>query len=76
MNRSTPSSRAKRKPVLQLCLYADLLADMQGLPPEYVHVMAPWSEFKPQQFRFADYAAYFPEGKTCARCRRGRLGQR
>jgi len=49
--------------VLQLCLYADLLADMQGLPPEYMHVVAPWSEFQPQQFRFADYAAYFRKAK-------------
>lgn len=49
--------------VLQLCLYADLLTNMQGLPPEYMHVVAPWSEFKPQQFRFADYAAYFRKAK-------------
>jgi predicted RecB family nuclease len=49
--------------VLQLCLYADLLAEMQGLPPEYMYVVAPWSEFQPQQFRFADYAAYFRKVK-------------
>jgi len=49
--------------VLQLCLYADMLADMQGLPPEYMHVVAPWSEFQPQQYRFADYAAYFRRAK-------------
>jgi uncharacterized protein len=45
--------------ILQLCLYADLLAAMQGLPPEYLYVVAPWSDFEPQQYRFADYAAYF-----------------
>ena len=49
--------------ILQLCVYADLLSDMQGLPPEYVYVVAPWSEFQPQQFRFADYAAYFRKAK-------------
>jgi predicted RecB family nuclease len=49
--------------VLQLCLYADLLAGMQGLPPEYMYVVAPWSEFRPQQYRFADYAAYFRKVK-------------
>ena len=49
--------------VLQLCLYADLLAEMQGLAPEYMYVVAPWSEFQPQQFRFADYAAYFRKAK-------------
>jgi len=45
--------------ILQLCLYADLLAAMQGLAPEYMYVVAPWSDFEPQQYRFADYAAYF-----------------
>lgn len=49
--------------VLQLCLYADLLAAMQGLPPEYMYVVAPWSEFQSQQYRFADYAAYFRKVK-------------
>lgn len=49
--------------VLQLSLYADLLATMQALPPEYMYVVAPWSEFQPQQYRFADYAAYFRKVK-------------
>ncbi len=44
--------------VLQLCLYSDLLTEAQGMAPEYMYVVAPWSEFKPQQYRFADYAAY------------------
>lgn len=51
--------------VLQLCLYADLLSEAQRLPPEYMYVVAPWSEFRPQQYRFADYAAYFRKVK-CA----------
>jgi uncharacterized protein len=50
--------------ILQLCLYADLLAAMQGLPPESMYVVAPWSEFQPQQYRFADYAAYFRKVKV------------
>jgi uncharacterized protein len=45
--------------ILQLCLYSDLMAEAQGLPPEYIYVVAPWSDFQPQQYRFADYAAYF-----------------
>ena len=45
--------------ILQLCLYSDLLTEAQGIAPEYMYVVAPWSEFKPQQFRFADYSAYF-----------------
>ena len=45
--------------ILQLCLYSDLLATAQDLAPEYMYVVAPWSEFEPKQYRFADYAAYF-----------------
>ena len=50
--------------ILQLCLYADLLEQMQGAAPEYVYVIAPWSNFEPQQFRYADYAAYFRRAKA------------
>lgn len=49
--------------VLQLCLYSDLLAHAQGTPPDYMHVVAPWSDFVPQRFRFADCAAYFRKVK-------------
>jgi predicted RecB family nuclease len=49
--------------VLQLCLYSDLLAQTQGLAPEYMYVVAPWSDFQPRGYRFADYAAYFRKVK-------------
>lgn len=49
--------------ILQLCVYADLLAESQGLAPEYMYVVAPWSEFEPQRYRFAEYAAYFRKVK-------------
>ena len=52
--------------VLQLCLYADLLEKAQGVVPEYIYVVAPWSNFEPQQFKFADYAAYFRRAKITA----------
>ncbi|MGX5802622.1 TM0106 family RecB-like putative nuclease [Bradyrhizobium sp. Arg314] len=45
--------------VLQLCLYSDLLAEVQGLKPEFAYVVAPLTEFRPEQFRLSDYAAYF-----------------
>jgi uncharacterized protein len=45
--------------VLQLCLYSDLIEEVQGLAPEHMSVVVPWSDFEPQQYRFADYAAYF-----------------
>ena len=49
--------------ILQLCLYADLLTKAQRQSPEYMYVVAPWSDFEPQQYRFADYAAYFRKVK-------------
>ena len=45
--------------VLQLCLYADLLASVQGLRPEFGYVVAPWSNYEPLRYRMDDYAAYF-----------------
>ncbi|HEX5313987.1 MAG TPA: TM0106 family RecB-like putative nuclease, partial [Gammaproteobacteria bacterium] len=50
--------------VLQLCLYADLLTAMQGLAPAHLYVIVPWSEFEPQHYRFADFAAYFRKVKN------------
>lgn len=49
--------------VLQLSLYSDLLSGLQGIAPEWMYVVAPWSDFEPQQYRFADYAAYFRQVK-------------
>jgi predicted RecB family nuclease len=45
--------------VLQLCLYADLLREVQGVAPDQMYVVAPWSNFEPQVFRFADYGAFY-----------------
>ena len=45
--------------VLQLCLYADLVAKVQGIVPEFMYVVAPWSDFEPQVFRSSDYLAYY-----------------
>jgi predicted RecB family nuclease len=49
--------------ILQLCLYSDLLRIAQGVSPELMYVVPPWTEFQPQQYRFADYAAYFRKAK-------------
>lgn len=45
--------------VLQLCLYAALLEIVQGLRPAHCYVVAPWSDYQPQRFRIADFAAYY-----------------
>lgn len=49
--------------ILQLCLYSELLQDAQRVAPEEMHVVAPWTDFEPQIFRFADYAAFFRKAK-------------
>ena len=49
----------KGNTVLQLCLYSDLLAEAQKRPAEFAYVVAPGSDFEPQAFRLADYAAYY-----------------
>ena len=58
--------------VLQLCLYADLLTKMQGCAPDCMYVVVPWSDFEPQHYRYADYAAYtrdFSDQNPCAQSR-------
>jgi predicted RecB family nuclease len=45
--------------VLQLCVYSDLLGRTQGVAPEHMSVVVPWSNFNPIRYRFADFAAYY-----------------
>lgn len=45
--------------VLQLCLYSDLVASVQGLHPKFSCVVAPWSDFEPQSYQMDDYLAYY-----------------
>jgi predicted RecB family nuclease len=49
----------KGNTVLQICLYSDLVSEAQKLPPEFAYVVTPGSDFEPQEFRCADYAAYY-----------------
>jgi predicted RecB family nuclease len=45
--------------ILQLCLYSDLLGNIQGTPPDQMHVVSPWVDFEPESFRVGDYMAYY-----------------
>lgn len=54
LSRSTTSST-----ILQLCLYSELLAAAQGIAPEHMHVVAPWTDYEPQTYRVAEYDAYY-----------------
>ena len=50
--------------ILQLSLYSDLVGGVQELIPEWMYVVAPWTEFEPQVYRTGDYAAYYRLVKT------------
>lgn len=52
------ASETKGGTVLQLCLYSDLVAKIQGVQPDYAYVVAPYREFEKEPFRLDDYAAY------------------
>ncbi|PYS27384.1 MAG: hypothetical protein DMG11_16560 [Acidobacteria bacterium] len=45
--------------ILQLCMYSELLAKIQGVPPERMHVVTPGREFQPESFRLHDFLAYY-----------------
>lgn len=45
--------------LIQLCLYAELLASLQGAAPEVLRVVVPNSGFVPQAYRFEEFRAYF-----------------
>ena len=45
--------------VLQLCVYSELLAELQGARPERASVVAPHHGFKPEPYRLAEYSAYY-----------------
>ena len=44
--------------ILQLAIYADLLGEVQGVPPERFFVVAPGAPFAIHEYRLVDYAAY------------------
>jgi predicted RecB family nuclease len=49
---------AKVRAILQLCFYSELLAKIQGIPPEWMHVVLGGST-EPERFLVAHYAGYF-----------------
>src|SRR4051812_25487221 len=53
------AKETKGNTILQLSLYSALLGVAQQLTPEFAWVVAPGSDFEPQQYRVADYAAYY-----------------
>src|SRR5205085_11840238 len=50
--------------ILQLCLYSELVGNLQGRMPDRTYVVTPGTNFQPQTFRLADYLAYYRYVKT------------
>lgn len=49
----------KAETILQLCLYSDLLSQLQGSETEFFHVIRPQVGFVPESYRFSRFAAYY-----------------
>jgi predicted RecB family nuclease len=66
----------KATTILQLALYSDLLAAVQGQVPEFMYVVPPAIHFTEETHRIADYAAYFRHVKARLEksCDRGEAG--
>ena len=41
--------------LIQLCLYGELLSELQGSPPEQLHVVVPDRSFVPERYRFEGF---------------------
>ena len=54
--------RVKAAAIVQMCVYADLLEGLQGMPPETISVVTGDGVANPH--RLADYAAYFRAAKA------------
>ena len=50
---------AKASAVLQLCLYSDMVSELQGVQPEEMHLALGGVQRETVSFRVADYAAYY-----------------
>ena len=45
--------------ILQLCLYTDLISTLQGTVPEKMYVVKPGDNFPKEEYRFAEFHAYY-----------------
>ena len=45
--------------ILQLCVYSELLAKIQGARPIHMHAVTPGRDFEPLSYRIDDFGAYF-----------------
>lgn len=53
------SQNTRAATILQLCLYSELLSFVQEKEPEKMHVIKPSVDFQPEEYRYADFKAYY-----------------
>jgi predicted RecB family nuclease len=53
------ASETKAETILQLCVYSELIGSLQGLEPEFFHVIRPETGFAPESYRLTSFAAYY-----------------
>jgi predicted RecB family nuclease len=53
----------KAETILQLCLYCELIGELQGVAPERFHVIRPGTGFKPETYRLSSFAAFYRGAK-------------
>lgn len=53
------SQETKAGTILQLCLYSEMLAEIQGSMPERMHVIKPGTNYTPESFWIQHFSAYF-----------------
>jgi uncharacterized protein len=49
----------KGETILQLCLYSELVEEVQGVAPDFFHVVRPSVGFQLESYRFSAFAAYY-----------------
>jgi predicted RecB family nuclease len=50
--------QTKAETILQLCLYSELVGEVQGIAPVFFHVIRPNVGFEPESYRLSSFAAY------------------
>ena len=58
------SRETKAGTILQLCVYSEILATLQGILPEHMHVVVPGRDFVPETYRTSEYFAYYSHVKA------------
>ena len=58
------SHTTKATAVLQLCLYTEIVTKIQGVQPEWMHIVKPGDPFETDSLRIDDFMAYFRMAKS------------